>query len=79
MMSCSSPDHVRWGSSWARLNKTRSIETAMLIRRRQIMFWKLFDVFAHLMKTRELIQVQITVGIAPSLRLLEGPSNDQVG
>ena len=46
------------GSSWARLNKTRSIETAMLIRRRQIMFWKLFDVFAHLMKTRELIKFQ---------------------
>ena len=44
------------GSSWARLNKTRSIETAMLIRRRQIMFWKLFDVFAHLMRTRESIK-----------------------
>ena len=29
------------GSSRARLNKTRSVETAMLIRRRQVMFWKL--------------------------------------
>ena len=44
------------GSSWARLNKMRSIETAMLIRRRQIMFWKLFDVFAHLMKRRDFIK-----------------------
>ena len=40
------------GSSWARLNKTRSIETAMLIRRRQVMFWKLFAVFKDLMDTR---------------------------
>ena len=44
------------GSSWARLNKTRSIETAMLVRRRQIMFWKLFHVFSHLMKARDLIK-----------------------
>ena len=41
------------GSSWARLNKTRSIETAMLVRRRQVMFWKLFDVFARLMEIRK--------------------------
>ena len=41
------------GSSWARLNKTRSVETALLIRRRQVMFWKLFDAFAHLMGLRK--------------------------
>ena len=43
------------GSSWARLNKTRSTETALLIRRRQVMFWKLFDVFARLMEDRKRI------------------------
>ena len=43
------------GSSWARLNKTRGVETAMLIRRRQVMFWKLFDVFMHLMEIRKRI------------------------
>lgn len=40
------------GSSWARLNKTRSVATEMLVRRTQIMFCKLFDVFAHLMERR---------------------------
>jgi len=44
------------GSSWARLNKTRSIETAMLIRRRQVMFWKLFSVFKELMDMRRRIK-----------------------
>lgn len=39
-------------SSWARLNKTRSVETALLIKRRQTMFWKLFHVFETLMGTR---------------------------
>ena len=43
------------GSSWARLNKTRSTETALLIRRRQVTFWKLFDVFARLMEDRKRI------------------------
>ena len=28
----------------------------MLVRRRQIMFWKLFDVFSHLMKARDSIK-----------------------
>ena len=41
------------GSSWARLNKTRRIERAMLVRRRQVMFWKLFGVFARLMEIRK--------------------------
>ena len=44
------------GSSWARLNKTRSVETAMLVRRRQVMFWKLFTVFERLMEPRSRIQ-----------------------
>ena len=44
------------GSSWARLNKTRSVETAMLIRRRQVMFWKLFAAFKELMDLRRKIQ-----------------------
>ena len=44
------------GSSWARLNKTRSVETAMLIRRRQVMFWKLFSAFKELMDMRRKIQ-----------------------
>ena len=43
------------GSSWARLNKTRSIETAMLIRRRQVMFWKLFSAFKVLMDIRRYV------------------------
>ena len=44
------------GSSWARLNRTRSVETAMLIRKRQVMFWKLFEVFERLMEPRPRIQ-----------------------
>ena len=44
------------GSSWARLNRTRSVETAMLVRRRQVMFWKLFTVFERLMEPRPRIQ-----------------------
>ncbi len=44
------------GSSWARLNRTRSVETAMLIRRRQVMFWKLFAAFERLMEPRPRVQ-----------------------
>ena len=36
------------GSSCARLNKTRSIQTALLVKKRQVMFRKLFTVFERL-------------------------------
>ena len=56
-------------SSWARLNRTRSVETAMLIRRRQVMFWKLFAAFERLMEPRPSIQFRslLEVGITSSL------------
>ena len=51
------------GSSWARLNRTRSVETAMLIRRRQVMFWKLFAAFERLMEPRPSIQFRSLLDI----------------
>ena len=41
------------------------------------MFWKLFDVFSPLDESKGFNQVQISVGIAPSLRLLERFTNGQ--
>ena len=33
------------GSSWARRNKTRSEGTGTLVRKGQVMFWRLFEAF----------------------------------
>ena len=46
------------GSSWARLNKTRSEETATLVRERQVMFWRFFEAFHSVMFHRTKLKLR---------------------